>query len=158
MRALLSRNLGGDSSYGEALSVMRMVKGSGVLLIVGVMFAVGMPSTQAQHVFKCAGPAGPVYQSAACEGPELARWDAVPQADDPLLERRLLQIQAELERSYRRQARTVGKARRRSGPRQTLSPCERERQGRAKAYAAAGLKRSFALSSYWDNRVHQVCR
>lgn len=158
MRALVSRNLESDSSYGEALTVMRMVKASGVLLIVAVMFAVGMPSTQAQHVFKCAGPAGPFYQSAACEGPELARWDAVPQADDPLLERRLLQIQAELERSYRRQARTVGKARRRSGPRQTLSPCERERQGRAKAYAAAGLKRDFALSSYWDNRVHQICR
>jgi len=32
------------------------------------------------------------------------------------------------------------------------------RARRAAAYAAAGLKRDFALSSYWDNKVHDACR
>lgn len=36
--------------------------------------------------------------------------------------------------------------------------CETMRARRAAAYAAAGLKRDFALSSYWDNKVHDACR
>lgn len=36
--------------------------------------------------------------------------------------------------------------------------CDSMRTQRAAAYEEAGLKRDFALSSYWDNKVHQACR
>lgn len=36
--------------------------------------------------------------------------------------------------------------------------CESMRAQRAAAYEKVGLKRGFALSSHWDNKVHQACR
>lgn len=56
-------------------------------------------------------------------------------------------------RSLRR-APTQRPSRRASGD----GSCESMRTQRAAAYEAAGLKRDFALSSYWDNKVHQACR
>ncbi|KRG43257.1 hypothetical protein ARC20_00685 [Stenotrophomonas panacihumi] len=36
--------------------------------------------------------------------------------------------------------------------------CESVRAQRAAAYEAVGLKRDFAMSSLWDNRVQQACK
>ena len=36
--------------------------------------------------------------------------------------------------------------------------CESTRRQRAAAYEKAGLKRNFALSSHWDNKVQQACQ
>jgi len=36
--------------------------------------------------------------------------------------------------------------------------CESMRRQRAAAYEKAGLKRNFALSSHWDNKVQQACQ
>ncbi len=55
-----------------------------------------------------------------------------------------------------RRARGAGKA---SHVRQEAGgSCEAVRARRAAAYEAAGLKRDFAMSSLWDNRVQQACK
>ncbi|MFP3786929.1 hypothetical protein, partial [Burkholderia sp. SIMBA_024] len=40
----------------------------------------------------------------------------------------------------------------------TDDSCESMRAQRAAAYEKVGLKRGFALSSHWDNKVQQACR
>ncbi|MDG2524261.1 hypothetical protein P6166_02665 [Stenotrophomonas sp. HITSZ_GD] len=55
-----------------------------------------------------------------------------------------------------RRARGMGKGAR---TRQyTGGSCDAVRAQRAAAYEAAGLKRDFAMSSLWDNRVQQACK
>lgn len=53
------------------------------------------------------------------------------------------------------------------GPRRAKPPrahfdrhasCESVRAQRAAAYEAVGLRRDFAMSSLWDNRVQQACK
>ncbi len=124
--------------------------------VVTLVLWTAMPGASAQHVFKCETEAGPVYQSAACEGRALARWDAVPEAIDPQVAQRVAALREALDSTHRRAPRSRNRSSRAARP--ALSACQRERQGRAKAYAAAGLKRDFAMSSYWDNRVHDACR
>lgn len=64
-------------------------------------------------------------------------------------------------------SRPPSKGRRSRGSRKARAPrdgyqagasCEVVRAQRAAAYEAAGLKRDFALSSRWDNRVQQACK
>ncbi len=109
----------------------------------------------AQQVFKCSVDSGVSYQSLPCDGATLRSWDATPRAIDSATQARIESSRStsppkrQSRGRYRssRSARTV-----------TVTPCERAKRGRADAYTKAGLHRDFALSSRWDNRVHDACR
>lgn len=124
------------------------------VLLMGA--SVFMEEGLAQYIHKCGVEGAVVYQSAPCPGAELKRWEASARALDPEVSRRLESIEQALERRVRQ--RTVagrGGSQQRRAP--VVSDCEKARRGRAAAYEKAGLKRGFALSSHWDNRVHQAC-
>ncbi|MBB4124862.1 hypothetical protein GGR77_000133 [Xanthomonas translucens] len=112
----------------------------------------------AQQVYKCISGKQVSYQSAPCATGQAAKaWDATPQPIDPYQERRLQAISDELRASnapapvYRTTGASVGLAR-------DANACESARAGREAAYKAVGVRRSFELSSYWDNRVQQACK
>ena len=133
-----------------------MVSGLRAVIVAVLLGYVG--GAGAQYVYKCETAEGMVYQSAQCAGEPLARWAAVPERLNPDVEQRIQGFRAALSSAQRRQARAPATGRGGTRGRAPLSDCERERRGWATAYEAAGLKRNFALSSHWDNRVHKVCR
>ena len=104
--------------------------------------------------YKCQAAEGHIYQSVPCEGLELKRWGA---AADPARAASFRHLEA-LQSGKRSEAPALRSQRRRREAAPVLSACEKVRRGRDQAYASAGLRRSFALSSFWDNKVHQACR
>lgn len=115
-----------------------------------------------QQVYKCAQVAqgaGPVYQSEPCSGKILRAWDATPDPVDPAVQQRLRQIDQQLWQrnrpSSQRQARSRVSTRKSAS---VVSPCEREKLARTAAFEAAGMKRTFALTRRWDDRVAKACR
>jgi len=129
------------------------------LLLLVAAAGIGAAAAQGPAVYKCREGGGVTYQSEPCAGTELKRWAATPESVDAAAE---LRLQAVREQLRKRQAVNHGtaahKARRQPAAPRAQDPCERARQGRDKAYAKAGLKRDFAMSSAWDNRVQQACR
>lgn len=109
-------------------------------------------------VYKCQAAGGHSYQSSPCEGLELKRWSIVDTPSGEDARKRLEAIQLELQRGRLSAKPSVRPGRRRTAPAPKASACENARRGRDRAYAKAGLKRDFALSSFWDNKVHQACR
>ena len=109
-------------------------------------------------VYKCKSAEGHSYQSLPCDGSELKRWsaDIAPVNEDA--RRHLEAIQHQLQRDNSAATQAVRPGRRRVEAVPKVSACEKARQGRERAYAKAGLRRNFAMSSFWDNKVHQVCR
>ena len=122
-----------------------------ITCLLSCLFAV---TAQAQQVFKCSDGGTVSYQSLPCDGATLRSWEATPDVVDPATQARIEALRREL-----RPERRVSGRNRSNRSRQTpaVTACERARRGRADAYAKAGLKRDFALSSHWDNRVHDAC-
>lgn len=128
------------------------------LIIVCLAFA---SPTTAQQIYKCADGEQLSYQSQPCANQPLASWDASPVS--PPLDTRMHSKKAN-ERILPVSRGTNADRRIIAGDRQTRSavvrrkdPCEQARAQRGLAYERAGLKRSFRLSSHWDNRVQQAC-
>ncbi|CEE37008.1 DUF4124 domain-containing protein [Xanthomonas citri pv. citri] len=124
-------------------------------LAVFLMLAIAAPA-YAQQVHKCRERGQVVYQSAPCaSGISEKAWDATPEAEPTIADKvRLLRIDRELKA---RNAPSVGYA---TGATVTTSTsaCESAKAQRKAAYDAAGLHRSFAMSSHWDNIVQAACK
>ncbi|MEA9655859.1 DUF4124 domain-containing protein [Xanthomonas campestris pv. raphani] len=113
---------------------------------------------QAQQVHKCRERGQVVYQSAPCASGQAEKaWDAAPVPEQSNAEKwRLYRIDRQLKArnstagGYAGGATVADKA--------NGSACQRAKAGRAAAYEAAGVHRDFALSSYWDNVVHDACK
>ncbi|MGV8958909.1 MAG: DUF4124 domain-containing protein [Stenotrophomonas sp.] len=130
-----------------------------VRLIIALM-ALATPAS-AQQVHKCIEGGNAIYQSAPCSsGAPVKSWDAQPEAVPSKDEaHRLERIRRELAvrnlmLDHRSRRRETTRANRPPAPQQ----CEATKAQRAAAYERAGMKRSFQLSSNWDNRVQQACK
>lgn len=128
-------------------------------LLLAVLMGLNAEDGQAQQpmVYKCLVGEQHVYQAIPCHGIELRHWavrseDAVgPGADG----KQSLRLETPL-RDRSRSSRASSARRKNSGSVKS-DPCAQARAGRERAYSKAGLKRDFAMSSYWDNKVHQAC-
>lgn len=109
-------------------------------------------------VYKCQAGADHSYQSLPCDGLELKRWSAAAVPVDEAARKRLEAIQLQLQRDKLVVMPSTRPRRQRQAAAPKPSACEKARQGRDQAYAKAGLRRNFAMSSFWDNKVHQACR
>lgn len=128
--------------------------------VFAVVLALAAFPASAQQIYKCVQGKQTVYQSDPCPGQAVKAWDATPEPYDP---RKAAQVEA-----ARRQVQASNAPRPTygssgpSGTRVTIardpSTCEHEKAARASAYAAAGTRRTFKMSSYWDNRVQQACK
>lgn len=128
--------------------------------LVLVCLALASP-TAAQQIYKCADGEQLSYQSEPCANQPLASWDASllsPPSDTRVHSKRANERILPVSRGTNTDRRII------AGDRQTRSavvrrkdPCKQARAQRALAYERAGLKRSFQLSSRWDNRVQQAC-
>ncbi|KRG67745.1 hypothetical protein ABB27_09005 [Stenotrophomonas terrae] len=129
------------------------------LLLLVAAAGIGAAAAQGPAVYKCREGGGVSYQSAPCAGRELKRWAATPESVDAAAELRLQAVREQLSKRQAGSPATAARSVRRqpAAPR-AQDPCERARKGRDKAYAKAGLKRDFAMSSVWDNKVQQACR
>lgn len=128
--------------------------------IVGVLLLVCAGSVAAQQVHKCVNGKQVSYQSEPCPGQVTKSWDATPERVDPYVEQRIesmRQVQRERAAPPVRYggSRPTGAS---IGVADDQSRCDQARAGRARAYEAAGVKRSFEMSRYWDNLVHDACR
>ena len=124
----------------------------GYLLLLAV--AGVQPAAPAQ-VFKCSDGGQVSYQSAPCRGPPARTWIVPPPGPVPGAAA-AAGSQPLRSGPKPRRAGTSTAVRRNARPREDA--CAKARKGREAAYRRAGLKRGFALSSYWDNRVHDACR
>jgi hypothetical protein len=119
----------------------------GFLLLLAMA---GTPHVAPRQVFKCVDGGQVAYQSLPCAGPPAKAW-TVPR----------LPLAAGPSRVPRTAMRAEPRSRRTAPARRNVRPvddaCATARKGRAMAYRKAGLKRGFALSSHWDNRVHEAC-
>ncbi|WP_449467062.1 hypothetical protein [Stenotrophomonas humi] len=122
-------------------------------ILISLLTCFFVVAAHAQQVFKCSDGGHVSYQSSPCVGATLRSWDATPEAVDPAVQARIESLRREL----RPERRTSGRTRSNRPGRSPATACEQARKGRADAYAKAGLKRDFALSSHWDNRVHDAC-
>lgn len=109
-------------------------------------------------VYKCRTADGYSYQQAACEGAELERRAFVSGAEDAAVVPPKDAVRYPLRGKTPRPAAAVRAVRQQPAAPSRASACEVARQGRDRAYAKAGLKRDFKMSSIWDNKVHQACR
>ncbi|WP_232522663.1 DUF4124 domain-containing protein [Stenotrophomonas acidaminiphila] len=114
----------------------------------------------AQQVFKCVEKGKPdSYQSHPCASGQAAKaWDASPVAEPSNAELwRLYRMRQQLDRRYAadRQARASSYFVPGSS---SSNACESAKRSRAAVYEAAGHHRSFALSSAYDNAVHDACK
>jgi len=115
----------------------------------------------AQEVHRCTRGTEIVYQAAPCgAGQVQKRW---PRVHPPPAARPLPGKVGPAKSS--RRVPTARRARMKQASGATIglgheagAGCEQVKARRAAAYAAAGLKRNFALSSLWDNRVQQACK
>lgn len=120
-----------------------------------LLWMAGMqPVVQAQ-VFKCTDGGEVSYQSEPCRGPPAKAW-AIPSPGRPVVGAHVSGRQAERVEPRARRIGSPAPGRRIAQSRGDA--CAKAREGRDAAYRKAGLKRGFALSSYWDNRVHDACR
>ncbi|NYF19402.1 hypothetical protein HDC36_000839 [Xanthomonas sp. JAI131] len=130
-----------------------------VRVFLVVLVAVAAPA-HAQQVYKCVSGKAVTYQSAPCvSGSAVKSWDAapVPEPSNAELWRRY-RMQQELDQRYAAQhssSRAYGASV--SGS-QSGSACEAAKRQRDAVYKAAGLKRSFELSSRMDGQVHDACK
>jgi hypothetical protein len=131
-----------------------------VLILIGMLGCPTSVSAAVQQVYKCQQSDGQiVYQSAICQGTSLAHWEVRPDPADPRLQERLQAIDQELrQRNRPRQSRLPRAAS--NGRRRTKThaeTCEQMRAAREKAFAKAWMKRDFAMTRHWDERVHRAC-
>lgn len=108
-------------------------------------------------VYKCQDGDHHLFQSMPCAGAELKRWTARAEVMDTQATERKEAMYLRSQRNSRSRGARSGAARSQSNTSGRTDACAQARQGRERAYAKAGLKRDFAMSSLWDNKVHQAC-
>lgn len=113
---------------------------------------------QAQQVHKCRERGQVVYQSAPCASGQAEKaWDATPVPEQSNAEKwRLYRIDRQLKSRNASSGGYAGGAT--VSDSANGSACQTAKASRAAAYEAAGVHRDFALSSYWDNVVHNACK
>ncbi len=129
-----------------------------VSFVLALQLAGGQP---VQRVFKCTDAGVVAYQSTPCQGAPAASWEVAAMAHDPAVDRNLEQLRVELRDQWnasRKTSRAAGSRQGRTTRPAAADACQRARTGRDAAFRKAGLRRSFALSSRWDNAVHDACR
>jgi hypothetical protein len=135
-----------------------------VRVFLSILAVAAVPArAHAQQVYKCVSGKQVSYQSAPCPTGQAAKaWDATPVAEPSNAERwRLYRIQQQLDRRYAsdRAALSAGGGYGASVPSEQSSyACESAKRQRAVVYEAAGLKRSFELSSQQDEQVRNACK
>ena len=148
------RRRGARREIVQALLIFKDAAMASIFLMLGLALGLASAAANAQQVFKCNDAGAITYQSAPCQGETLRSWNAVPeQATAPAAQRTSRSPQARPAARRARQHRGTHATRI-----PAASACERARRGRDQAYAKAGLKRDFKLSSDWDNRIHDACR
>ena len=124
--------------------------------ILCMLLLAGVQAAATQQVFKCIEQGQAVYQSMPCTGVVEKSWQIAPEVAAPASPpARAAPVPNKARPAV---ARAHNGSRQRSRQRAPVDACARARQGREAAYRKAGLKRDFALSSTWDNRVHEACR
>lgn len=123
-------------------------------VVLGCLLSGGEGAT----AYKCGDARGHSYQSLPCEGVELKRWTVAPEPMDVQTVKHLEDIRRKLQQDAQPRAQGRRRHRGRDGAVPKVSACQKARQGRDRAYAKAGLRRDFALSSLWDNKVQQACK
>jgi len=129
-------------------------------IFVVVLLASAGSALAQQQVYKCVNGKQVSYQSDPCPGQAVKAWDVTPEPVRPYIDHRLQQPQQQAAMATPEPPRRSNSS---SGGHSISiavdrDRCERERAGRAAAYARAGVSRGFQLSSYWDNRVQQACK
>lgn len=125
-----------------------------------IILAVAAWPAHAQQVYKCVSGKSVSYQSSPCSSGAAAKaWDAtpVPEPSNAELWRRY-RMQQELDRRYAAQHSGGGGYGANVSSSQSGDACESAKRQRAAVYEAAGLKRSFEVSSQMDNLVHNACK
>ncbi|WP_407469548.1 DUF4124 domain-containing protein [Xanthomonas campestris pv. raphani] len=122
-----------------------------------LLFAIAAP-LQAQQVHKCREHGQVVYQSEPCaSGRAEKAWDASPAPEQSNAEQwRLYRIRKQLESRYA--ADRASSAAAYVSTSQSSNACEVAKAQRKQVYDAAGLRRSYEVSSYWDNAVQAACK
>lgn len=126
------------------------------LISVGLIFVCLVVSAP---VYRCADGEQVSYQSLPCdEGRTAKLWDALALPTQPSQAAvKARQIQPPSRPRHAAPLRRAGRTAKHAGA-PLQSPCDQAKAQRAAAYEQAGLKRSFQLSSQWDNRVQRACR
>ncbi|HVJ39434.1 MAG TPA: DUF4124 domain-containing protein [Stenotrophomonas sp.] len=119
----------------------------------------------ASEIYRCEDRGQVTYQQAPCaRGKAVRTW---PQYETVKPPQGASQVLAAEGRALARSpsSRRGRNARRASAPGAAIgrsrgddAACQTMRRKRAAAYEKAGLKRNFALSSHWDNKVQQACQ
>ncbi|MCC4603693.1 DUF4124 domain-containing protein [Xanthomonas campestris] len=126
--------------------------------IAVLALAIVVPA-HAQQVHKCRERGQVVYQSAPCPSGVAQRvWQAQPDPVNPALERRLAATAAQLRSRNARPVQSASGAYVHASSSKDRHACDVVKAQRHAAYEAAGVHRSFALSSYWDNAVQDACK
>lgn len=145
-------------------------KGMQVWWALGAMWPVAMGMVAASawaepaaapQVFKCVDGGHVAYQSAPCPGRTAGTWDARPEPPPSWAQRQYLRRLEQENRARNatwRRGRAFHARGRAHASRGQRDACQLARAQREAAYREAGLKRDFALSSRWDNRVHDACK
>lgn len=122
----------------------------------------------AQEVYRCTRGGEVAYQARPCEGSGAQQRWRIAVHPPPSVSPRPVSPAVVAGAKAGRPTRRLAPARKMRRPRAQGvaigvgngdgARCEAVRAQRAKAYERAGLKRGFALSSQWDNRVQQACQ
>lgn len=110
-------------------------------------------------VYRCGDGEQVSYQSLPCDKGQTAKlWASrvlpAPSSQEAVKAR---QIKPPSRQRHTAPLRRAGGMAKHAGA-SVQNPCEQAKAQRAAAYEQAGLKRSFQLSSQWDNRVQRACR
>lgn len=108
-------------------------------------------------VYKCQEGDHHVYQSTPCADVELKRWTARDGIRQEQGVERVKASRSQSQSNERSRGTRISATRLRNNEGGRIDACAQARKGRERAYAKAGLKRDFAMSSLWDNKVHQAC-
>ncbi|MCL1551647.1 DUF4124 domain-containing protein [Xanthomonas nasturtii] len=135
----------------------RIVPFTSCSFYVSLLFMISLEA-HSQQVHKCRERGQAVYQSSPCAAGSAEKvWDAAPVAEQSNAERwRLYRIRKQLDSRY--EADRSASAAAFVSSSQSSNACESAKAQRKQVYDAAGLRRSYEVSSYWDNAVQAACK
>ncbi|MGE8227626.1 MAG: hypothetical protein ACN6RK_17735 [Stenotrophomonas sp.] len=108
-------------------------------------------------VYVCLEGERHVYQSTPCAGVKLRHWAMRPEGIDEAPMVPNASLRSQLRQKDRSQKPRASSVRQRNKGGTKIDACGQARSGRERAYAKAELKSDFAMSSFWDNKVHEAC-
>lgn len=135
-------------------------------IAVGLLLGVVSFPSLAQHIYKCVAKEGTTYQSEPCpKGEPTAVWptQVAPRSAA------VVENEQRLDRLRRQNAAAIAPVRPYGQPARggglhhisqykDANACESAKAERARAYAAAGMSRSFELSRRMDDMVWAACK